>query len=221
MQPTGEQIEAGQAVYTRRTLAVYDFIVHGISNRFIWKCPTRAIEALYNRHLSANHLDVGVGTGYFLDRCRFPSDTPRVALMDMNLDTLDYASRRIRRYRPECHCQNILEPITADIAPFDSVGVNYLLHCVPGAIADKAVAFDHLKVLMNPGARLFGSTILHDGVPRGWTAKKLMAVYNRNGVFANRADTLAELREALEQRFDDLSVEVVGCVALFAGKLPW
>jgi hypothetical protein len=49
---TSKQVEAGQAVYTNRTLAVYDLVVLGISNRFIWKCPTRRLEEHYNQHIS-------------------------------------------------------------------------------------------------------------------------------------------------------------------------
>src|SRR5262249_7044284 len=68
-----EQVAAGHAVYTKRMLTVYDFVVLVISNRLIWKCPSRRILELYNRHVTGNHLHVGVGTGYFLARCRFPS----------------------------------------------------------------------------------------------------------------------------------------------------
>jgi 2-polyprenyl-3-methyl-5-hydroxy-6-metoxy-1,4-benzoquinol methylase len=219
VQPTLEEINAGQAVYTKRMLSAYDIIVLGISNRYIWKCPSSRIEAHYNNHLSSNHLDVGVGTGYFLDRCKFPSDSPRIALMDMNSNTLEFASKRIERYSPEMYQQNILEKISTTIAPFDSVGVNYLFHCLPGAIIDKSVAFDHLKTLMNSRARIFGSTILQGGVPRGWTAKKLMALYNKKGIFANRDDDLEGLRISLTQRFENVNLEVVGCVALFSGHV--
>ncbi|MEY2832201.1 MAG: hypothetical protein RLZZ574_1459 [Cyanobacteriota bacterium] len=219
MQPIIEEVEAGQAVYTKRTLSAYDIIVLGISNRYIWKCPSSRIEAHYNNHLSSNHLDVGVGTGYFLDRCKFPSDSPRIALMDMNTNTLEFASKRIERYSPETYSQNILDKILTAIAPFDSVGVNYLFHCVPGAIIDKAVVFDHLKELMNPGARVFGSTILQGGVKRGWMAKKLMALYNQKGIFANTDDDLEGLRSSLTQRFENVTLEVVGCVALFSGNV--
>ncbi len=183
MQPTIEEVEAGQAVYTKRTLSAYDTIVLGISNRYIWKCPSSRIEAHYNTYLSSNHLDVGIGTGYFLDRCKFPSDSPRVALMDMNTNALEFASKRIERYSPETYPQNILEKISTAIAPFDSVGVNYLFHCMPGAIIDKVVAFDHLKELMNPGARIFGSTILQGGVKRGWIAKKTDGVLQQKRHF--------------------------------------
>jgi 2-polyprenyl-3-methyl-5-hydroxy-6-metoxy-1,4-benzoquinol methylase len=219
VQPTIEEVEAGQAVYTKRTLSAYDIIVLGISNRYIWKCPSSRIEAHYNNHLSSNHLDVGVGTGYFLDRCKFPSNSPRVALMDMNTNVLEFASKRIERYSPETYLQNILEKISTAIAPFDSVGVNYLFHCVPGAMIDKAVAFDHLKELMNPGARVFGSTILQGGVKRGWMAKRLMALYNKKGIFANTDDDLEGLRSSLTQRFESVTLEVVGCVALFSGHV--
>ena len=81
---TPEQVVAGQAVYSRRALHLYDPIVLGLSNRLIWKCPTPRLLTHYERHVTANHLDVGVGTGYFLDRCRFPSTTPRIALLDLN-----------------------------------------------------------------------------------------------------------------------------------------
>src|SRR5213083_2895267 len=100
---TGKQVEAGQAVYTKSMLVVYDLLVLGFSNRLVWRCPSKHILALYDRYVTANHLDVGVGTGYFLDRCRFPKDRPRVALMDVNSNCLEVASRRIARYDPEVY----------------------------------------------------------------------------------------------------------------------
>ena len=224
MSVSAEQVEAGQAVYSRSTLNVYDWVVLGISNRFIWKCPTPGLEAHYNKYLSANHLDVGVGTGYFLDRCRFPSSTPRVALMDLNPEALAFTARRIARYKPETYRRNVLEPLVIgtgaiDAERFDSVGFNYLLHCIPGSIDTKAVAFDHLKALMNPNAVLFGSTLLQGGVRRSGLAKRLMAIYNKKGIFANEHDDLEGLERALRSRFRDVSVQVVGCGALFSGRV--
>lgn len=218
MQPTAEEVEAGQAVYTKRTLSAYDIIVLGISNSYIWKCPSTRLKNHYNRNVSSNHLDIGVGSGYFLDRCHFPAANPRVALMDMNNESLSFAAHRIARYRPETYRQNILEKITTSIDPFDSVGVNYLLHCLPGAISDKIIIFDHLAPLLKRGARVFGSTILQGDVPRGWMARRLMAFYNKKGIFSNTQDELNGLTASLENRFDNVVVEVVGCVALFSGN---
>jgi SAM-dependent methyltransferase len=219
MRATREQVIAGQAVYTKRTLRAYDFVVLGVSNRLIWKCPTSRLLEHYNNYVSANHLDVGVGTGYFLDHCRYPSAKPRVALMDLNQDTLNFASKRIARYQPETYRRDVLEPIIIDAAKFDSAGISYLLHCLPGAMESKAVVFDHVRELMRPDAVLFGSTLLQGGVTRNWAAKRLMDLYNKKGVFTNRQDRLESLCKELERRFKEVSVEVVGYVALFSGRV--
>jgi hypothetical protein len=219
MKATQEQVTAGQAPYTQRVLKGYDFIVLGLSNRFLWKCPTQRLIEHYNRHVTANHFDVGVGTGYFLDKCRFPSLTPRVALLDLNQNALDFAAERIARYKPETYRHNILEPIQMNAAKFDSIGISYLLHCVPGPIESKTTAFDHLKALMNPQAAVFGATLLQGGVARNWGARRLMDIYNKKGVFSNRADHLDGLTQELRKRFKDVAVEVVGCAALFSGHV--
>ncbi|MCL2936545.1 MAG: class I SAM-dependent methyltransferase [Trichodesmium sp. MAG_R02] len=219
MNITNEQLEASQAIYTKQTLALYDLTVLAISNRLAWKCPTKRLLKHYNQMVTANHLDVGVGTGYFLDRCKFPSQTPRVALMDLNSNTLEFTSRRIARYNPKTYCRNILDPINLNVEKFDSVGINYVLHCVPGNLKTKSVALDYLKALMNPNAVLFGSTILQGGVSINWLAKRLMASYNKKGIFSNQHDNLEDLKSALNQRFKDISVEVIGCVALFSGRV--
>ena len=219
MNITNEQLEASQAIYTKQTLALYDLTVLAISNRLAWKCPTKRLLKHYNQMVTANHLDVGVGTGYFLDRCYLPSQTPRVALMDLNSNTLEFTSRRIARYNPKTYRRNILDPINLNVEKFDSVGINYVLHCMPGNLKTKSVALDDLKALMNPNAVLFGSTILQGGVSINRLAKRLMAIYNKKGIFSNQHDNLEDLKSALNQRFKDISVEVIGCVALFSGRV--
>jgi ubiquinone/menaquinone biosynthesis C-methylase UbiE len=218
MRPTAEQIEAGQALYTQRMLRGYDALIFGVLNPWVWKCPTDKMIEHYNRHVTANHLDVGVGTGYLLDKCRFPVASPRIALMDLNPNSLDYASRRIARYRPEILQRNVLEPIPFDGDRFDSIGLNNLLHCLPGCIESKSEAFDHLSALLNPGGVIFGCTLLHEGVRRGVLARLLMAHSNYRRVICNREDTLSGLKQALERRFDEVSVAVVGCHTLFAAR---
>jgi 2-polyprenyl-3-methyl-5-hydroxy-6-metoxy-1,4-benzoquinol methylase len=218
MTTTAEQLEAGQAVYTQRVLRVYDFIVLGISNRFIWKCPTPRLLEHYDRHVSGNHLDVGVGTGYFLDRCRFPTATPRVALLDMNANALAFASRRIARYRPEAYRRNVVLPVDLGAPRFDSIAINYLLHCIPGSIESKAVIFDRLIPLMNPDAVLFGSTLLSRDVSPGPVGRRLMRFYNRKGIFGNENDGLDDLERELRKRFSVVSIDRIGCAALFSAR---
>jgi hypothetical protein len=218
MTPSQAQVEAGQAVYTKSMLSIYDWLVVRFSNRLIWRCPSKRILALYDRLVTANHLDVGVGTGYFLDHCRFPGSHPRLALMDLNPNCLKTTSRRLARYGPASHRANVLEPIRLDVPRFDSIGLNYLLHCLPGTIGTKGSVFGHLKPLLNPGGVMFGSTLLSGGVQRSRAAQRLMAFYNSKGIFTNHHDDLDGLKAALAEHLTDVQVEVAGCAALFSGR---
>lgn len=207
---------AGHAFYSRRSLRVYDALILGWFSRTAWRCPADRLVGLHDRNVTGNHLDIGVGTGYFLDRCRFPATDPRIVLVDLNTDCLQAASTRLARYRPECIEASAFEPLPDDVGSVDSVSLTYLLHCLPGAMADKTVVFDHVASVLNPGGVVFGATLLQGGVRRNWYARSVMAFNNRRGIFSNIDDSLDSLTNALAARFDHVKVEVIGCVATFA-----
>ncbi|ACL59844.1 class I SAM-dependent methyltransferase [Methylobacterium nodulans] len=217
---TADRSHPGQAIYTRTTLALYDLVVLGISNTLVWRCPTREILRLYDHCVTDEHLDIGVGTGWYLDRCRFPSSRPRLGLLDLNPHSLRAASQRVARYRPEQYQADVLRPIAIPARPFGSIAMTYLLHCLPGAMAEKAVAFDHILPLLRPEGVVFGATLLSRGVRRTRAAERLMAFYNRKGVFSNQADDAESLREALQRRFSEIDVRIFGCGALFVARKP-
>jgi SAM-dependent methyltransferase len=205
-------------VYKPWVLHGYDWVVHGLSNAFAWRCPTRLLLDLYDRHVSNAHLDVGVGSGYFLDRCRFPGANPEIVLVDLNSNSLSFTARRIRRYQPTVHRANVLEPLELERTPFRSIGMMYLLHCLPGTLETKAVVFDHLGRLLAPDGALFGATILGLGVPNTRLARRLMRLYNARGIFSNANDSLSSLEHALGSRFEQTHIQVHGSVALFEAK---
>jgi hypothetical protein len=210
---------AGAAIYSRPFLAVYDLYVLGFSNRFIWQCPSRLILDFYNQHVSGKHLDVGVGTGYFLDKCTFPVPNPTIALVDLNENSLHVTAKRLRRYNPSIHVANVLEPFQMEPAGFGSVAINYLLHCLPGNLLRKGIVFKNLKAqLDHRGGVIFGTTILGKGVRRTFPAKVLMQAYNAKGIFANLDDHAADLEDILKANFRDYFLRVIGCVAFFAGQ---
>jgi hypothetical protein len=224
MTRTSEQTDPGaadaiaraHAVYTPFGLSIYDVVVHGLSNRLAWHCPTSRIIALYEANLSANHLEAGVGTGLFLDRAGKGFD--RLVLADINEACLDRAARRLVRFRPQRLQANLLAPLADDLAPFDSVGLTYVLHCLPGSMADKLAAVDHLMPFMAKGATLFGATILGRGIQPNLAARTLLDLYNEKGVFNNRADDLDALTQGLEQRFASVEIEQHGLVAVFRAR---
>jgi SAM-dependent methyltransferase len=204
--------------YTPMMLRFYDLMVYGINTPFLWRCPERELLYHYNQHISGNHLDVGVGTGYLLDRCRFPTASPRLFLLDLSPNPLEVTSKRLQRYRPQTLQRNVLTPIHFDGDPFDSIGTNYMIHCVPGSIPEKSVLFDHLGALLKPGGVIFGSTLLGEGVELNRGARWLMDISNKKRVISNTRDSHTDLRRALEERFIDVSVRLVGAVGIFSAR---
>jgi SAM-dependent methyltransferase len=206
----------GQALYTARTLRAYDAVVVKLSNSLVWRCPARRILEQYDRHVSTAHLDVGPGTGYYLGRCRFPGEAPDITLLDPNADVLRYAAHRLARYRPATKAADVLKPIGLELVSFRSVALSYVLHCLPGDIDSKAVVFDNLGPLLEPGGVIFGTTILNQGVEHTRLGRTLLRTYNRKGIFSNLHDDRDALERALADRFDRYELDVSGGVALFA-----
>lgn len=208
---------AGQRVYTPLVLSIYDWYVLEFSCGKIWQCSRDHLLAQYQRCVGPRHLDVGVGTGYYLDHVHFPTATPEVTLLDLNPESLAHTSRRIARYAPQVVHGNVLEPNSLPDGHFDSIGLSFLFHCLPAGGAGKWRALDYLGPKLAPGGTLFGSTILGRSAPllrQRW----LMRVYNRSGIFDNRADDMDALEHELHSRFDDVQIEREGVVALFTAK---
>lgn len=211
-------VKDGQAIYSRSVLSIYDLWVLGISNSFIWKCPTKFILDYFNVHVSSNHLDVGVGTGYYLDKGKFPELSPRVGLMDLNSNSLNESAKRISRYQPEKYRVNVLDEIRLDIEPYDSVSLNYLFHCLPGKLEEKLKVLDNLAPYVKRNGVVFGSTIVSNAANTSSLAKKLMSIYNRKGIFSNSTDTSEALENYLTTNYDEFEIMKQGCVVLFSAK---
>ncbi|MEV7676870.1 class I SAM-dependent methyltransferase [Streptomyces sp. NPDC088752] len=210
-----QRVTAAAAVYSKEMLERYDLIVLALACRIGLGCPRGVMLERYNRLVGADHLDIGPGTGYFLDNCRFPVREPRISLLDLNEDALDIASRRVARYRPTVHHRDALQPLDLGDARFDSVALNLILHCLPGPLTRKSIVFDHLAPYVKPGGRIFGSTVLSHGVRQTSRSRLLMDRLNNTGVFNNREDRLQDLHYELGRRFERYKVTVRGTVALF------
>ncbi|WP_231626848.1 class I SAM-dependent methyltransferase [Streptomyces apocyni] len=211
-------VAAATAVYSASMLRVYDAFVLGGVCPAVWRCPRGVMAAQYDRHISDRHLDIGPGTGYFLDRCHFPTDHPQLALLDLNPAVLKAASRRVARYHPTTHRHNILEPYDLSGLRFSSASLNFVLHCLPGPMSAKAAAFDHLIPHLTPGAQVFGSTVLGEGVPHTPAASAQLDLLNRKKVFNNRKDSPESLEAELTTRFSKVTVTLRGSVALFTAQ---
>lgn len=213
-----EEHKPGYAVYSQGALKVYDTVVLGLSNRLVWRCPTSHLEEHYRVCLSETHLEVGVGTGYFLDKVPFPTLAPEITLLDPNPECLAITAGRLERYRPRTVRADALVALPDELGRFKSIGLNYVLHCLPGSMSDKVRIIDHLIPHLETDGILFGATIVQGVAHSGLLARWLMRFYNSRGIFGNVADTEAGLVAELEKRFNKLVIERRGCVILFRAQ---
>ena len=113
----------------------------------------------------------------------------------------------------------MLEPVDLGDARFDSIGANFLFHCLPGGLEWKAATVaSNLRPYLASGSVLFGSTILGRGVAHNLLGRRLMRLYNRKGIFSNLGDDQRGLEQGLASELTDVEIEVVGAVALFAAR---
>jgi 2-polyprenyl-3-methyl-5-hydroxy-6-metoxy-1,4-benzoquinol methylase len=194
-------------------LSIYDPLL-SVTCPVVWRCSRLLLLDLYNRNLGSRHLDIGPGTGYFLDECHFPVAEPRVVLADNSVAVLRAVTRRISRYHPDTVLVEAPE-LNLKESQFDSVAMLNFLHCLPGNLASKCVIFDHIIGHVSPGGRIFGCTILGEGVRHSLPAQAFLKRLNRNGMFHNTSDTLDSLHKELGTRFADYRIRVYGSIAFF------
>ncbi|MFI8976999.1 class I SAM-dependent methyltransferase [Nocardia asteroides] len=209
------------APYTRAFLTVYDTWVIRLSNRFAWRCDAEVMLELYHRHLGRRHLEVGPGSGWYLAKAAGPGLT-QLTLMDLNPTPMAFTARRVEKAQRVVTSVlgSVLEPVPdAAGRGYDSVGINFVLHCVPGDFAAKGVAFRHLGDVLAEDGVLFGSTILGQR-PRTLFGRALSEIYCRVGAFNNRDDERGELERALGAAFGEFTVRDVGDVTVFTGRRP-
>lgn len=210
-------LEKGRAVYSKKLLPSYDWIVTYFSNSFIWRCHRRHIQALFDQCIDQKHLDVGVGTGYYLQNTKAPL-LADLTLMDANPLCLQGAAQALEPLSPKTIHADIYAPPEQLRDTFDSVSINYLLHCIPGNHNDKRQAIKNVASLLKKEGTLFGSTIIADPSLQSFWSEKLMGFYNRKGIFSNLDDTEKAMITMLTSALSAVQTKRIGTVLLFEGK---
>ena len=208
----------GQSEYTPFFLRIYDPVVLGFFTRVVWRCPTSRLVEGYRRHVRPLHLDVGPGTGYFLERAGLPAGS-RVTILDPNVHVLDHASRRLQRLDVTAVEADVCKPLPLD-GPFDSAALNGVIHCLPGPLSRKAGAVANVAAVLAPTGVLFGASILGTSGRHTWLSRRALYANNRRGIFDNLGDTPEGLGEILEASFERVELETIGSFAIFAATNP-
>jgi SAM-dependent methyltransferase len=209
---------AGQRDYNRLLLGAYDPLVLGPIARFVWRCPSSGLLDRYRRHIRARHLDVGPGTGYFLEHSGLPAGSP-VTIVDPNPTVLRHVSRRLRDFQITAVEADVLKALPV-AGPFDSAALHLVLHCLPGPLERKARAVANVAAVLAPDGVLFGASVLGRDAEHSWIARRVLTAFNRQRGFDNLGDTEDGLRSILEASFEQVELDVVGSAALFAATRP-
>jgi len=208
----------GQRDYTPSVLRLYDPFVLGFAARFVWRCPTSRLVDGYREHIRDRHLDVGPGTGYFVDKAGLPAGS-RVTLLDPNLEVLRHAAARLDGFDVTAVEADALKPLPVS-GPFGSVGMNLVLHCLPGPLPRKSAAIRNVAAVLDPDGMFFGSTVLGDEGTHSWAARRMIDLYNGRGSFDNRTDTEEGVRQVIGSSFEHVELDVVGSIAIWFAQGP-
>ena len=207
-------VEAGYRVYTPLMLRAYDAFVLGFSNRWLWRCPTNQLLRLYQRNVGRRHLDIGVGTGYFLDKVEWPVAMPDITLLDLNMNCLDAASARIARFKPKSVLANALDPFPA-MQPFELDRLVLSPSLPAGLIGAKGCSLRSSQASDEIRFAPFWRDHCRGHRPPEPRCATALSIYNRKGIFSNADSTLEALRFELDKQFDRVTASFVGSVALF------
>ena len=215
---TNDPAYRGQADYNPVFLRIYDRLVLGLFARFVWRLPVAEDIRFYRQHIRPNHLDIGPGTGYFLERASLADGSP-VTILDPNPNVLRHVERRLSRLNVTAIQADVLKPLPIS-GPFDSAAINNVIHCLPGPMERKAAAVENIARVLAPNGVLFGMTILGPSGTHTRLGRAFLRALNRRGTFGNLDDTEAGLRDILERSFGEVHVETTGPNAVFVAKYP-
>jgi SAM-dependent methyltransferase len=204
----------GQSDYTPLLLRLYDPVVIGPVARYVWRCPIPRLVDRYREHIRDRHLDVGPGTGWFIDRSGL-TDGSRVTILDPNQNVLRHAARRLHRLEITAVEADVGKPLPID-GPFASAAMSMVIHCLRRPWERKAQAVANVAAVLEPDGVFFGATVLGESAPHSWLARRVLHLFNRQGGFDNLEDSEESLHALLSQSFEDVWIEPLGSVAAFA-----
>ncbi len=213
----------GQAEYSRAMLRLYDRLVLGPIARYVWRLPPEVHDhvGFYREHIRPNHLDVGPGTGYFLEHAGLPAGS-KVTVVDPNENVLRHVEQRrgrIGRVELTAGQADVLKPLPVS-GPFGSAALSFVLHCLPGPMERKAAAIENIATVLAPDGVLFGTTVLGSTGDHNRLARGFLRTFNKRGAFGNLDDTEAGLREILQRSFSNVDLRAIHGIAIFVATDP-
>jgi len=209
----------GQWFFSVMSHRLYEIGLYRFVTTWLWECPTALLLDNYRENTSQNHLEVGVGSGFFLRQTLKPAgdrgSLQRLVLVDLNARCLAKSAERLRDQAPEVQRQDLREPMVLRGGAVRSVGINYVLHCIKGSFKENRRVFAHLAAVLEEGGVLFGATLVARPLREGRVAWLLMKTLNLVGIFNNDDHRVDELKHALDASFAKVELTRAGNAVVF------
>eukprot|EP01084_Bolivina_argentea_P277781 474380_1 len=200
--------------------------------KYIYKYPREHQSALYKKFMatSKHHLEIG-STIYFPKFLHASNDNQnsKYYFLDSEQTALitsrtDMIKNGIPKENIDLICGNALEinRISMPNIIYDSVGISYVLHCIPTSLNEKLpLILNGLSTYMDENSIIFGSTICN---PNDINNKsnihhrffvKWIQFLQYQWVMFNQNDFHSDLEKIFSQYFDEVSVERIGYASVF------
>ena len=198
-----------QSNFVSKNMKLYDLLVNKINCRFIWRCHENNIHQNYNKCISKNHLEIGPGTGYFIEKYKFN----KLLINDINKNILQYSSLYLKTHNPKLIQCNLFNQ-KLNVKNINSIGINYVLHCVPGKLEDKLFKLINNLEYKNKLC-LFGATVINDPEYNNIFSKYMIFWLNYMNIFNNKNDYSYNLVKKCEANNLNIEWKIIGCVMIF------
>lgn len=194
----------------------YDFLVNDINCNYVWRCNKSNIFNLYKNNIKLNHLEIGPGSGYFLMQ-NYNLKIRNLYLMDINQPILNESKNNLKSKYSNIQVINhdiFKKPIK--IENLESVGINYVLHCVPGNLEYK---FENLLKNLPINVNIFGATVINNSDKQTYLSKTELYFLNNRGIFNNHQDYSEDFLNFMINQKLNFTHQIVGNVLIFEIKV--
>jgi phospholipid N-methyltransferase len=195
------------------SLKFYDFAVNDINCNYVWRCNKKYIIQNYKKNIGKNHLEIGPGTGYFLNN-NYPINN--LYLMDINNETLNFTKENLQnKYNNISKINHNIFEDKFKLNNLDSVGLNYVLHCVPGKLEIK---IDKLinNLSSNQEIKYFGATVVNNKYLQTNLSRVELYYLNKYKIFNNKNDNFYNLISYFKINKIDYEYKIIGNVLIFS-----
>lgn len=193
----------------------YDRFVNEINCNHVWKCSKNNIINNYCANVENKHLEIGPGSGFFLKKENIGVNLDQLTLVDVNSTILKFSKKNLESEHSNVNSlvYDLFRYEIPTNIEFDSVGINYVLHCIPGNLQTKLDSL--ISNLGDNKYNLFGASVICDPLHMNPIAEYELMFLNAFGIFNNNNDTYEELNEYLNNKNYNFSLKKQGYVAIF------